>query len=197
MPQRASFDSGFTCAENLVVLDEIRGERPSAAKAGFDSVGFMRGLSPPPPSGSSFSQPVKPPVDFAAITARLRLCPDTVCSLNGILHETLQSRKSATARRENLYTEGENGVWMMQNRQRREWILVAAIAIGVAVLCLVALHASSADAGVSAAILPLLFVGIISPLSLLSPMVCVYAGRTPDAPALPTLFQRPPPFSRA
>jgi hypothetical protein len=86
---------------------------------------------------------------------------------------------------------------MMQNRQRREWILVAAIAIGVAVLCLVALHASSADAGVSAAILPLLFVGIISPLSLLAAVSCVYAGRTPDAPALPSLFQRPPPFSRA
>ena len=86
---------------------------------------------------------------------------------------------------------------MIQDRQRRGWILVAAIAIGVAVLCLVALHASSADAGASAAILPLLFVGVISPLSLLSPMVCVYAGRTPNAPALPSLFQRPPPFSRA
>jgi len=86
---------------------------------------------------------------------------------------------------------------MIQSRQRRGWILIAAIAIGVAVVCLLALHASSGDAGSYAAILPLLFVGIISPLSLLSPIACVYASRTPDAPALPASFQRPPPFPRA
>jgi hypothetical protein len=86
---------------------------------------------------------------------------------------------------------------MTQSRQRRGWILVAAIAIGVALVCLLALHAGSGNAGSSVAILPLLFVGLISPLSLLSSMACVYAGRTPDAPALPSLFQRPPPFPRA
>jgi len=86
---------------------------------------------------------------------------------------------------------------MIQSRQRRGWILVAAIAIGVALVCLLALHASSGNAGSWAAILPLLFVGVISPLSQLSLLAVVYAGRTPDAPALPTLFQRPPPFPRA
>ncbi|MGD0548027.1 MAG: hypothetical protein ABR991_09435, partial [Terracidiphilus sp.] len=44
------------------------------------------------------------------------------------------------------------------------------------------------------AILPFLVAGIISPLSLLAPHASDYTGRTPDAPALPTLFQRPPPF---
>lgn len=82
---------------------------------------------------------------------------------------------------------------MVQNRQRRGWLLIAAIAIGVALLLLLALNASSVHAGSWAAILPLLLVGVISPLSLLSPMAFVYLGRTPDAPALPTRFQRPPP----
>jgi hypothetical protein len=85
---------------------------------------------------------------------------------------------------------------MMQNRQRRGLFLIAAIAIGFALVCLLALHASSGSAASWAAVLPLLFVGVISPLSLLSPLTFVYAGRTPDAPALPASFQRPPPFPR-
>ena len=86
---------------------------------------------------------------------------------------------------------------MIQNRQRRGWILVAAIAIGVALVLLLALNAHSGDANALVAILPLLFVGVISPLSLLSPMAFAYVGRTPDAPALPARFQRPPPFRLA
>ena len=42
-------------AEKLRILGEMGGERPSAAKADVDSVGFMRGLKPPPPSGSRSS----------------------------------------------------------------------------------------------------------------------------------------------
>lgn len=82
---------------------------------------------------------------------------------------------------------------MVQNRQRRGWGLIAAIAIGVALVFLLALNASSGHAGPWTAILPLLLVGVISPLSLLSPMAIVYLGRTPDAPALSARFQRPPP----
>jgi hypothetical protein len=82
---------------------------------------------------------------------------------------------------------------MVQNRQRRGWALIAAIAIGVALVLLLALNASSGNAGSWVAILPILLVGVISPLSLLSPMAFVYLGRTPDAPVLPTRFQRPPP----
>ena len=83
---------------------------------------------------------------------------------------------------------------MMQNRQRRMCLLIAAIAIGIALLCLLIPQSHSGDGADWLAILPLLFAGFISPLSLLSPLAYGYLGRRPDAPALPTLFQRPPPF---
>jgi ABC-type transport system involved in cytochrome bd biosynthesis fused ATPase/permease subunit len=86
---------------------------------------------------------------------------------------------------------------MFQNRYRRAWLLIAAIAIGVALVLMFVPHAHGADNGAWLAILPLLFLGVISPLSLLSPLAFEYAGRTPDAPALPASFQRPPPFCRA
>lgn len=81
-------------------------------------------------------------------------------------------------------------------RHQRTWLLIAAIAIGIAVLCLLIPHDNS-DGADLLAILPLLCAGIISPLSLLMPLAFEYIGRTPDAPALPTLFQRPPPFRLA
>lgn len=82
---------------------------------------------------------------------------------------------------------------MMQNRQRRVWLLIAAITIGIALVCLLIPHSHSGDGANWMAILPLLFAGFISPLSLFAPLAYEYSGRTPDAPALPTLFQRPPP----
>jgi hypothetical protein len=88
----------------------------------------------------------------------------------------------------------------MHNRQQRGRLLIAAIAIGFAlVLMLVAMlapHSHSGSAADFAAILPLLLVGIISPLSLLSPLAFVYAGRVPQAPVLAASFQRPPPSRR-
>lgn len=86
---------------------------------------------------------------------------------------------------------------MIQNRHRRGWLLIAAIAIGVALVFLLVPHAHGGDNGAWLAILPLLFVGVISPLSLLPPMAYMYLGRTPDAPVLPTSFQRPPPYRLA
>ena len=86
---------------------------------------------------------------------------------------------------------------MFQNRYRRAWFLIAAIAIGVALVLMLVPHANGADIGVWLAILPLLFFGVISPLSLLSPLAFEYVGRAPEAPALPVSFQRPPPFRRA
>jgi hypothetical protein len=82
-------------------------------------------------------------------------------------------------------------------QQRRGWFMIAVLAIGIALLLLLGLHAQSADHAGLAAILPRLFVGVISPLSLLAPLACVYLGRTPDAPTLPVSFQRPPPFRLA
>ena len=85
---------------------------------------------------------------------------------------------------------------MMENRQRRGWVLIAAIAIGIALVCVLFAQAPAGDGGGWLAILPLLFVGLISPVSLFQPMAFAYLGRTPDAPALPASFQRPPPFRR-
>jgi hypothetical protein len=85
---------------------------------------------------------------------------------------------------------------MTQNRQRRGWFLIAAIAIGIALVCMLIPHGHTGGADLLA-ILPLLFAGVISPLSLLVPLVDEYCGCTPNAPVLPALFQRPPPFQLA
>jgi hypothetical protein len=86
---------------------------------------------------------------------------------------------------------------MLQHRQRRGLLLIAVIAIGVALLCLLVPHGHAGSSADWLAILPILFVGLISPLSLMPRMAFAYIGRTPDAPALPSLFQRPPPFRLA
>jgi len=89
--------------------------------------------------------------------------------------------------------EERNGT-MIPDRHWRGWSLIACIAIGIALLLLLFAPAHGGDHGQLLAILPLLFVGLISPLSLLSPLAFIYLGRTPDAPVLPASFQRPPPF---
>ena len=94
------------------------------------------------------------------------------------------------------YTQNQEKFSMMQNRQRRGWVLIAAIAIGIALVCLLIPHGHS-DGADWLAILPLLFAGVISPLSLLSPLDSEYVGRAPNAPALPSRFQRPPPLQIA
>ncbi|HEY6490356.1 MAG: hypothetical protein WCC26_00020 [Terracidiphilus sp.] len=78
-------------------------------------------------------------------------------------------------------------------QQKRGWMWVAVIAIGIALVALLIPHGHGADSGAWIAILPLLFVGVISPLSLFSPLAFLYLGRTPDTPALSASFQRPPP----
>ena len=86
---------------------------------------------------------------------------------------------------------------LTQDRQRRGFLLIAAIAIGVALLCLLVPHGHAGNSPDWLTILPILFVGIISPLSLMPSMAFAYIGRTDDAPALPSRFQRPPPFRLA
>lgn len=85
---------------------------------------------------------------------------------------------------------------MFGDRQRRGWVLIAAIAIGIALLCLLVPHSQSGGGSDLLAILPLLFVAVISPLSLLPRMAFAYVSRVPQTPALPQSFQRPPPFRR-
>jgi hypothetical protein len=83
------------------------------------------------------------------------------------------------------------GTW-----HRRAFFLVAAVAIGIALLMLLIPH-DHVDHSEWLAFLPIFFAGLISPLSLLSPLVCAYEGRIPAAPVLAPSFQRPPPFLHA
>jgi len=50
-----------------------------------------------------------------------------------------------------------------------------------------------ASSGAWTAILPVLFIGLVAPLSLISPRALRSLGRTASAPLLPVSFQRPPP----
>jgi hypothetical protein len=99
------------------------------------------------------------------------------------------------ARVNDAILSNKRGSAMIENRQRRAWFLIATLAIGFALLLMLVPHGHNGAADF-VAILPLLFVGIISPLSLLSPLAHVYAGRVPEAPELAASFQRPPPFWR-
>lgn len=86
---------------------------------------------------------------------------------------------------------------MIENRHRRGFLLIAFLAICIALVCLLIPHPYSGNCPDWVAILPLLLVGVISPLSLFAPLAYEYVGHTPDAPVLPAIFQRPPPFQLA
>jgi len=70
-------------AEKLGISGENSGKRPSGAKALIDSVGLVRGLKLPPPSGSRSPKGAKARGVFAGFAARLKSCPDTQASLSG------------------------------------------------------------------------------------------------------------------
>ena len=79
-------------SEEIEILGEIGETRPSAAKAGIDPVGFMRGLKPPPPSDEtesaslpSFSAACSAPIHFAGLAARLKSCPVTKQVQDGVM----------------------------------------------------------------------------------------------------------------
>jgi hypothetical protein len=111
--------------------------------------------------------------------------------IRGLVPEKVLTRK-LTIRADILPIK--KGQTMTQGWHRRGWALVAAIAIVIALAALLVPHGNSGDAGAWLAVLPiLLFVGVISPRSLLSPMAYMYLGRMPCAPILPATFQRPPP----
>ncbi len=55
------------------------------------------------------------------------------------------------------------------------------------------MYLHDASSGAWMAVLPILFVGLVSPLSLISPRSILSLGRTPARPELLKRFQRPPP----
>jgi hypothetical protein len=84
---------------------------------------------------------------------------------------------------------------MMGIRQRRVWWLIAALAICIALLLLIAANAHSGHPPAWLALLPVFFVGLISPLSLLSRVAYAHLDNAPEFPFRPSLFQRPPPIA--
>jgi hypothetical protein len=86
---------------------------------------------------------------------------------------------------------------MIRFQHRRIAFIVAAIAMLIALAFMLAPHSHQADHDAWAAILPILFVGLISPLSLLPALANSYSSRLPDAPSLSVSFQRPPPIALA
>ena len=86
---------------------------------------------------------------------------------------------------------------MRQLRHHRFALLIGMLAIAFAIALMLIPHAHNVGDNAALAILPLLFAGLISPLSLLSPLAFTYQPRTPEAPVLPASFQRPPPFQLA
>jgi len=84
----------------------------------------------------------------------------------------------------------------MGKGQQRGWVLIAVLAIGFALLLLLVPQGHGTSAADFVAILPLLLMGIISPLSLLGLLAFAYAGRVIEEPALVPSFQRPPPIRR-
>jgi hypothetical protein len=84
---------------------------------------------------------------------------------------------------------------MSQRQNRRIWKYVAAACIIILLVLLLVPHPHSADATACFLLIPVLFFGIPVSHQLLSRMAYLRLGHVPDAPALPSSFQRPPPFS--
>jgi hypothetical protein len=85
---------------------------------------------------------------------------------------------------------------VIENRRERVWILVAAIAIMAALALMLVAQAQSGHTVNWLAILPVLFIGLIAPRTLLT-LACDDAVGKPSTPALHASFERPPPFGRA
>ncbi len=86
---------------------------------------------------------------------------------------------------------------MIDLKQRRAMSLIALLAIGIALVLVMIPGSHSGDNSAWIPLIPLLFVGMISPLGLLSPLAFFSAGRIPEAPTPTASFQRPPPFRLA
>jgi hypothetical protein len=79
-------------------------------------------------------------------------------------------------------------------RQRRVWFWVGIAAIAIAVIALLVPHAgNAANQPAWLALLPVVFIGLMTPLSLLPLSTILCIEHEPYAPTLAPLFQRPPP----
>ncbi|MGA8041443.1 MAG: hypothetical protein WCA37_01440 [Terracidiphilus sp.] len=79
-------------------------------------------------------------------------------------------------------------------RQKRAWFWIAIAAIAIAILALLVLHGHHAGNQPDwLALLPVFFVGLLVPLTLLPLLPVLSRDHTPEAPTLAASFQRPPP----
>ena len=83
---------------------------------------------------------------------------------------------------------------MTYNKHRRGFFLVAAIALGIALLLLILAHAPAGHAVVYLVVLPIVFIGVLPSPSVMSRMEFMRSGLTSDDLVLPSSFQRPPPY---
>jgi hypothetical protein len=83
---------------------------------------------------------------------------------------------------------------MTEIRQRRVAFLIAAIAIVAVLLLLLAPQAHSGDSAAWLIILPVFFIGLLLPLSLLWRAADLNSGLAFESAFQRTSFQRPPPF---
>jgi hypothetical protein len=82
---------------------------------------------------------------------------------------------------------------MSKRQTQRGWKFVVVAGIFLCLLLLLVSHPSSMDAAACFLLIPVLFFGIPVSHRLLSRMAYLRLGNIPDAPALPSSFQRPPP----
>jgi hypothetical protein len=108
--------------------------------------------------------------------AYLACAQDTVQSARGYAHPILQFLASHSG-------EGATPAGDPQAHALRQSAISAALRSSE----------REAQSGLWLAMLPVLFVGLISPLNMLSPGSLLCLGRAPAAPWLPSSFQRPPP----
>jgi hypothetical protein len=86
---------------------------------------------------------------------------------------------------------------MSQRQNQRSCRYVAAVVIILCLLLLLVPHPHFADAAACFLLIPELFFGIPVSNRLLSRIAYLRLGDVPEAPALPSSFQRPPPSSFA
>jgi len=83
---------------------------------------------------------------------------------------------------------------LIENRHRRVWQWIAAIAIVAALVLTLVPQAHSGHAADWFAILPVFFIGLMTAHTLSASLAKKDSVRTPSAPVLLQSFQRPPPL---
>jgi len=80
---------------------------------------------------------------------------------------------------------------------QRAWYWIAIAAILIALVALIVPHGHATGAPAWIALLPVFFVGLLVPFSLLPVLLVLSLGHTAAAPSLAPSFQRPPPLRLA